>query len=118
MSEPIALVAGRQRDRAGGDERAARGAEHERDAGERGEHEPGQQPVAERLGRVGLAVQQHPHAERAEREREDQDLEQRAAGDRVGEHRSVLVVLDGDGGRAVGEDDELGAVGGLQHVRG
>ena len=81
------LVARRERDRAGGDERAAGGAEHERGAGERGEHEPGQQPVAHRLGRVGLAVQQHPDAERAEGEREDQDLEQRAPGDRVGEHQ-------------------------------
>ena len=82
-----ALVAAGQRDRPGGHERAARGAEHERDPGQRGEHEPGQQPVAERLGRVGLAVQQHPDAERAEREREDQDLGQRAARDRVGEHQ-------------------------------
>ena len=62
-------------------------------------------------------MQQHPDAERAEREREDQDLEQRAAGDRVG-RASVLVVLDGDRGRAVGEDDELGAVGGLEHLGG
>ena len=81
------LVARRERDRAGGDERAPGGADHQRRAGQRGEHEPGQQPVAHRLGRVGLAVQQHPDAERAEGEREDEDLEQRAAGDRVGEHQ-------------------------------
>ena len=67
-----AIAPGRQ-------QRAAGRAEHERHPGERREHEPGQQPVAQRLGRVGLAVQQHPDAERAEREREDQDLEQRAA---------------------------------------
>jgi hypothetical protein len=48
---------------------------------------PGQQPVAHRLGGVGLAVQQDPHAQRAEGEREDQDLEQRTAGDGVGEHQ-------------------------------
>ena len=57
---------------AGGDERPAGGAEHQRRAGQRGDHEPGQQSVAHRLGGVGLAVQQDPHAERAEREREDQ----------------------------------------------
>ena len=57
--------------------------------GERGDDEPRQQPVAHRLGRVGLAVQQHPDAERAEGEREDQHLDERAAGDRVGEHQCV-----------------------------
>ena len=71
----------------GRDQRPARGAEHQRRAGQRGDHEPGQQPVAHRLGGVGLAVQQDPHAQRAEGEREDQDLEQRPAGDGVGEHQ-------------------------------
>ena len=56
-------------------------------ADQRGEHQAGQEPVAHPLGRAGLPVQEHPDAERAEGDAQDEHLQQRAAGDRVGEHQ-------------------------------
>ena len=73
-----ALVARHERDPGRRHEHAAGRAEHQRRAGQRGDHEPGQHAVADRLRGVGVAVEQHPHAERPAREREDQHLDQRA----------------------------------------
>ena len=70
---------------------AAGRAEHQRHAGQRGEHEPGQHPVAERLGRVGVALEQDPDAERPAREPEQDHLEQRAPVD-AGAERSMSAV--------------------------
>ena len=60
-----ARVARRERDQRGRHERAAGGAEQQRRAGERGEHQAGQQPVRERLGAVGEPLRHDPEAERA-----------------------------------------------------
>ena len=58
-------VARGEGDQRGGHERAARGAEEERRARERGEHEPGEEAVRERLGAVGEPLGDDPEAERA-----------------------------------------------------
>ena len=70
-----------ERDQRGGDERAAAAPSSSGAPGERGEHEPRQQPVGERLGRVGQPLGDDPEAERAAERAEQRDLEQRAAAD-------------------------------------
>ena len=122
-----ALVARGERDQRRGHERPAGRAEQQRGAGQRGEHEPGQQPVRERLGGVGQPLDDDPEAERAAEGAEQRDLEQRAAVDAGAERieqeveRSVpvsarVVVLDGHraASAAVLEHDQLAAVGGLE----
>jgi hypothetical protein len=83
------LVAAGERDRAGGHEHPSRTPEQQRRACERGEDEPGQHAVSERLGGVALPVEEDPDAERPARHGEDQHLGQRpphqVARERVGQ---------------------------------
>ena len=86
-----APVGGDERDPGRRHQHAPERAQHERRADQRGDDEPGQHPVADRLRRVRVAIEQHPDAERPAGDREDQHLDQRAHDDRraerVGEPR-------------------------------
>ena len=68
--------------------------------GQRGDHEPGQHRVRERLRRVRAPQQQDPDAQRPAGEPEDDRLDERALHDPAGQHRHqwrVVVVRDADG---------------------
>ena len=54
-----------ERDRRRGDGDSERSAEHQREPGQRGDHEPGEHRVGERLGAVGEPEQHDPAPERA-----------------------------------------------------
>ncbi len=84
-----ALVACGQRDHQRGDQRARGRPEQQRGAGQRCQHEPGQQAVGERLRGVGQLLGDHPEAERAAERARQRDLGEGAAVDagtqRIGE---------------------------------
>ncbi len=73
-----ARVARREGDQRSGHERSAAGAEQERRARERREHEAGEEAVRERLGAVREPLRDHPEAERAAEPSHQCQLEQRA----------------------------------------
>ena len=73
-----------ERDRERRDEQARGAAEQQRQAGERGDDQPRQQRVRQRLRAVGEAVEDDPAPERAAGHAEQGDLEQRAPADRIG----------------------------------
>ena len=99
----------------GGDEHPAGRAEDQRDARQRGDHEPGQHRVRERLGGVGAPQQQDPDAERAAGERRARSPRANArcmiAARRSEQSVAVVVVGDGHGPAGAVEDHELVAVG-------
>ena len=64
-----------------GRQHAAGRAEQERQPGDRGQRQPRQHRVGERLRRVRLAVGEQPHAERPARQAEEHRLEQGARED-------------------------------------
>jgi len=72
-----ARVARGERDQRGGHQRPAGGAEQERSAGERREHQPWEEAVRERLRAVGKALGHDPEAERATEASHQGELEQR-----------------------------------------
>ena len=84
---------------------------------------PGSSPWLSDSAAKRLAVQEHPHAERAAGGAEQRELEQRPAHERLVKgsvsqrHPCVVVrvVVEPDGG-AVAEQDQLGAVGALQRL--
>ena len=76
-----ARVAGRDGDQRGGHRHAAGRPEQQRRPGERGEHEPRQEPVRERLGRVRQPLDHDPEAERPADRPEQGHLEHCAAVD-------------------------------------
>ena len=98
---------------------AGRAAEQERHAGERGEHQPGEDRVRERLGRVGELVEDDPAAERppasairtisASARCMNGFLERRRASSGGGGG------VGGSPAAAAGDLDDLAAVGGFQH---
>ena len=98
----------------------------QRHAGQRGDDQPRQHPVADRLRRVALPVEQHPDAERPAGDREDQHLGQRAPtiGDRErvgepGQHQCSCAWCPTPTARPPAlEHDQLGAVGLAQRLGG
>jgi hypothetical protein len=75
------LVAPGKRDQPGSDQHTAARAEQQRQAGQGSDHQSGQQPVRERLGRVAQPLGDDPEGERSADRPEERDLEQRPAAD-------------------------------------
>ena len=73
------LVPRGQRDHQRGGQRPRGRAQQERGPGQRGQHEPGQEPVCERLGGIGQPLCDHPEAERAAERARERDLGESAA---------------------------------------